>query len=110
MALKVPAQLAANCRKTPERTAWLGRLPDALRNLERRWSLTLHAPFEGEEVSCAWVAPVILADGTSTVLKLGMPHLEVVCPLTEIHRLVADRPPARELAAALRRANVEVHC
>jgi Transcriptional regulators of sugar metabolism len=32
--------------------------------------------------------------------KFGMPHLEVVCPLSDIHRLVTDRPPARELAAA----------
>src|SRR5881397_3198061 len=76
MALTIPGRLAANCRKTPERAAWLKRLPDALRNLERRWSLTLGAPFEGVEVSCAWVAPVERADGTSAVLKLGMPHLE----------------------------------
>ena len=76
MALSVPARLAANCRKTPERAAWLNRLPESLRNLERRWSLTLGAPFDGEEVSCAWVAPVMLADGTSAVLKLGMPHME----------------------------------
>jgi streptomycin 6-kinase len=76
MVLKVPGRLAANCRKTPERAAWLDRLPDALRNLERRWSLTLGAPFDGEDVSCAWVAPVALADGTSAVLKLGLPHME----------------------------------
>lgn len=76
MALRIPERLAANCRKTPERAAWLKRLPDVLRNLERRWSLTLGAPFEGEEVSCAWVAPVARKDGTSAVLKLGMPHIE----------------------------------
>ena len=76
MTLNVPERLAANCRKTPERAAWLDRLPDALRKLERRWSLTLGAPFDGEDVSCAWVAPVALADGTSAVLKLGMPHME----------------------------------
>ena len=76
MALNVPGRLKANCSKTPERAAWLNRLPDAVRNLERRWSLTLGAPFDGEEVSCAWVAPVALADGTTAVLKLGMPHME----------------------------------
>jgi streptomycin 6-kinase len=76
VALNVPGRLKANCRKTPERAAWLNRLPDAVRNLERRWSLTLGAPFDGEEVSCAWVAPVALADGTTAVLKLGMPHME----------------------------------
>ena len=76
MALIVPERLAAACRKTPERSAWLERLPDTLRELERRWSLTLGTPFGGEEVSCAWVAPVARADGTSAVLKLGMPHME----------------------------------
>src|SRR5882762_8282629 len=76
MVLKVPGRLAANCRKTPEGAAWLDRLPGALRNLEGRWSLTVGAPFDGEDVSCAWVAPVALADGTSAVLKLGMPHME----------------------------------
>src|SRR6266436_2548458 len=71
-----PARLAANCQKMPEGPAWLDRLPGALRELERRWSLTFGAPFDGEEVSCAWVAPVALADGTPAVLKLGMPHME----------------------------------
>jgi streptomycin 6-kinase len=74
MGVNVPRRLAANCRKTPERTAWLDRLPHALRKLERRWSLRLGAPFD--DVSCAWVAPVTLADGSSAVMKLGMPHME----------------------------------
>jgi hypothetical protein len=30
----------------------------------------------GGEVSCGWVAPAVRADGTSLVLKLGMPHME----------------------------------
>ena len=34
------------------------------------------APFDNNEVSCAWVAPAALADGTEVVLKIGMPHLE----------------------------------
>ena len=62
--------------RRPSARQWLDRLPDALRNLERRWSLTLGAPFDDEDASCAWVAPVALADGTSAVLKLGMPHME----------------------------------
>jgi streptomycin 6-kinase len=76
MSLKVPRRLASNCHKTPERAAWLDRLPHALLDLQHRWSLTLHAPFDGEEGSCAWVAPVTRADGSSAVLKLGMPHME----------------------------------
>jgi streptomycin 6-kinase len=47
-----------------------------LRDLEQRWSLTLDAPFDGEEVSCSYVAAVVRADGTRAVLKIGMPHME----------------------------------
>ena len=74
MALTVPEPLAVNCRQAPESAAWLERLPDTIRELERRWSLELHAPFDG--ASCAWVAPALLADGTTGVLKLAMPHME----------------------------------
>lgn len=75
MALTVPARLAANCGRTPERAAWLKRLPSTLQELKRRWRVSLGPPFEGE-VSCAWVAPVVRADGTAAVLKLSMPHME----------------------------------
>jgi streptomycin 6-kinase len=56
--------------------AWLDSLPGALQQLERRWNLTLGAPFDHGDVSCAWVAPVKLGDGSSAVLKIGMPHME----------------------------------
>jgi streptomycin 6-kinase len=76
MALTIPARLAAACRKSPEREEWLAQLPAKVRQLEWRWSLTLGAPFDSEEVSCSWVAPVVLATGRSAVLKIGMPHME----------------------------------
>ena len=76
MALKIPSGLAASCQKTPQRAAWLERLPDVLRDLELRWSLTLDTPFDGDEVSCSYVAPVARAYGTPAVLKIGMPHME----------------------------------
>ena len=76
MALRVPGGLAASCRKTPQRAAWLDRLPDVLRGLEHRWSLTLDAPFDGDEVSCSYMAAVVRTDGTRAVLKIGMPHME----------------------------------
>ncbi len=76
MTFTIPGRLAASCRDVPERAAWLAQLPDMLRDLEQRWSLTLGAPFDGDGVSCAWVAPVALATGRSAVLKLGMPHME----------------------------------
>jgi streptomycin 6-kinase len=74
--LNFPARLVENCGKAPERLDWLNRLPATLHELEHRWSLSLASPFDGEEGSCAWVAPVVRADGTAAVLKLGMPHLE----------------------------------
>jgi streptomycin 6-kinase len=72
----VPERLAETCHRVPERSAWLEWLPDAIHQLQDRWSLSLGAPFEGGDVSCAWVAPVVRADGTRAVLKLGMPHFE----------------------------------
>jgi streptomycin 6-kinase len=76
MALVIPDRLSASCQQTPERSDWLARLPDAIRELRERWSLTIGAPFDSNEVSCAWVAPVALADGTPAVLKIAMPHME----------------------------------
>ena len=76
MAFTVPELLAASCRTTPERAAWLERLPDTIHDLERRWALTVEAPFDGEAATASWVAPALLADGTSAVLKVGLPHME----------------------------------
>jgi len=63
-------------RATPERAAWLAQLPDVIAALERRWSLTVGPPFDEDRASCAWVAPVVIGDGTAAVLKLAMPHME----------------------------------
>ncbi|MGI8958950.1 MAG: aminoglycoside phosphotransferase family protein [Bryobacteraceae bacterium] len=76
MDLIVPPRLATVCGKSPERARWLEQLPQILRDVERRWSLTLEGPFDHEEVSCAWVAPVARATGAPAILKLGMPHME----------------------------------
>lgn len=73
---RISEQLAAACRGRPERRAWLERLPDVIRELQDKWSLSLGAPFNGNEASCAWVAPAVRRDGTRAVLKLGMPHME----------------------------------
>jgi streptomycin 6-kinase len=72
----VPGPLAEACRRAPDRRAWLERLPAVIRELQDRWSLSVRAPFDGSDVSCAWVAPVVRADGSRAVLKLGMPHFE----------------------------------
>jgi streptomycin 6-kinase len=78
----VPERLAAACRATPERLAWLQHVPEAVRDLQARWSLTLAAPFT--DASCAWVALGERADGFRVVLKIGMPHMEAE---HEIHGL-----------------------
>ncbi len=72
----IPERLAATCRGTPERRAWLQQLPDAIRAVQERWALVLEAPFDGNEGSCSWVAPAARRDGTRVILKLGMPHME----------------------------------
>ncbi len=76
MVFPIPQRLAASCRKTPESTAWLLRLPDIIHQVEQRWSLVLENPFDGQDVSCAWVAPVTRSNRSAAVLKVGMPHME----------------------------------
>ncbi len=72
----IPERLATTCRGTPASRAWLEQLPNAIRELQGRWSLVLDAPIDGNEVSCSWVAPATRSDGTRAILKLGMPHME----------------------------------
>jgi streptomycin 6-kinase len=72
----VPERLVETCHRMPERSAWLDRLPYVIHELQERWSLSVGAPFDCSDVSCAWVAPVTRSDGTPAVLKLGMPHFE----------------------------------
>jgi streptomycin 6-kinase len=74
--LPIPARLVENCAKVQERGLWLERLPHVVRDLERRWHLTLGPPFDGDGMVIAWVAPARLPSGTPAVLKVGMPHME----------------------------------
>ncbi|HET7929719.1 MAG TPA: aminoglycoside phosphotransferase family protein [Actinomycetota bacterium] len=75
VSLAVPRSLAANCRRSPGDAAWLERLPQVVDDLRRRWSLELEPPFDGPEVSAAWVAPVRRPAGPA-VLKVSLPHME----------------------------------
>jgi streptomycin 6-kinase len=76
VSLKVPARVAENCAKSPDGEAWLERLPELVEELQWRWSLILEPPFDGPEVSAAWVAPATRPDGSAAVLKIGVPHME----------------------------------
>ena len=58
---------------------WLSRLPETIAECERRWSLQVMLPFPS--LSYNYVAPVLRADGTDAVLKLGVPHHEFITEL-----------------------------
>jgi streptomycin 6-kinase len=72
----IPEQLAVRWRGSAEGAAWLDGLTHAVAEVERRWELALGPPFEGDDLTAAWVAPARRADGSGAVLKLGMPHME----------------------------------
>jgi streptomycin 6-kinase len=96
MANFIPPQLAAFCASSLEASEWLSRLPQTINDLASRWSLTLDPPFEGEDVSCSWVAPATLADGTLAILKIGLPHMEAEHEIDAL-RLLNGEPTARLL-------------
>ena len=76
MLLKIPDQLLAFCRMSPERAAWLDRLPELVKKSMRKWSLRVDRPLDGEEASCSFVSAVRRDDGTPAVLKKVMPNME----------------------------------
>src|SRR5690349_1652912 len=55
-----------------EGVAWLDALPNLVREYEQRWSIQLQPPYQN--LSYNFVAPSIRADGTTAVLKLGVPR------------------------------------
>ncbi|MDI7277140.1 MAG: aminoglycoside phosphotransferase family protein [Anaerolineae bacterium] len=76
--------------------AWAQRLPALIATLGERWGLRVLSPYGG--LAASYVAPVVCADGTEAVLKVGVPSPEL---LTEIEalRLYAGRGAARLLQA-----------
>jgi streptomycin 6-kinase len=99
MTLRIPDGLAASCRKTPERAAWLRQLPDIVEKLKDRWALKLDRRLDGEEPSCSYVAAMRCKDGTSAVLKIAMPHMEGEHEVQGLRFWDGD-PTVRLLAAA----------
>lgn len=76
MLLPIPQSLAVTCKTSDEWQDWLNGLPAVVDELKERWSLETDPPFDGPCVSCAWVAPATRRDGTTAILKVGMPHME----------------------------------
>lgn len=73
--LLIASELVMNCRKTPERKAWLEKLPHLLERVLAGWSLRLETSFP-HEGTASWISPVVRSDGMQAVLKLAMPHME----------------------------------
>ena len=60
---------------------WLNRLPALLERFAQEWGLTLDPPFA---LSCNYVVPARLADGTRVVLKAGAPRDELQTEITAL--------------------------
>lgn len=76
MNVDIPAPFARQIRATfrAEGEAWLARLPSLVAACQARWGLALEPPVAN--LSYNWVAPATLPDGTSAMLKLGVPESE----------------------------------
>lgn len=57
--------------------AWRTALPETVRALERKWSVSAGTPFASTS-RMTWVAPARRADGTDVVLKIGRRHAEAM--------------------------------
>ena len=74
--------------------------------------LTADGPTE-VETRAVWVKREMLERARRTRLlvdatKFGSRHLEIVCPLERLGGLVTDRAPTGALAAAIKRARLEL--
>lgn len=55
----------------PAGQEWFKRIPDITSKLEKKWNLKVESPFD---LTWNYVAPVIQADGTAAVIKIGFPQ------------------------------------
>ncbi len=96
MSIAIPPALARNVVETwaDEGVRWLARLPALLDEVARDWSLTLGRVYP---LSFHWVTSVTRADGSTAVLKLGVPagHLSVEAAALHTYGGVGCGPAAR---------------
>jgi len=96
----------------PDCIAFLGRY-NANRAVIGASGLTMEGPNEANSNSAA-IKRAMFARAQERILlidhlKFGQPNLEVVCPLQDINRIVTDKAPSREIALALRKAEIELN-
>ena len=92
---------------------------DFLRRFRANWAVIGAGGITTEGITdvnsnSSWVKRVMLERSERSLLlvdhsKFDTTHLEVVCTLGRLTNLVTDLKPGREMSAALREANVEVH-
>ena len=97
----------------PDAIAFLGRF-NANRVFMSASGITAEGPNEANSGAAALKRAMLRRAEQRVLLldsgKFDQPSLEVVCPLSDLHRLVCDAPPPRGLGEALREAGVETHC
>ncbi|MBV8528754.1 MAG: kinase [Candidatus Dormibacteraeota bacterium] len=71
--LEIPHNLASAA--TDGRGDWLRALPEVIKDVAGRWSLSVGPPFQPGG-STAWVSPARRQDGSEVVLKVAMSHPE----------------------------------
>jgi len=62
--------------------SWWRELPQLLERCARRWSLRILPPFDN--LSYNYVAPAVRADGSEVVLKVGVPHPELLSEMAAL--------------------------
>ena len=95
----------------PDTISYLSRF-NANRAVIGSSGITLEGPNDVSSNAAA-IKRAMLARSQEHILlidhsKFELPNLEVVCPLTEIHRVVTDQAPPPELESALAKARVEI--
>lgn len=96
----------------PDCIAFLSRY-NANRAVIGASGLTIEGPNEANSNAAAVKRAMLARAQERTLLidhlKFGQPNLEVICPLDGLNRIVTDKAPSRELALALRKAEVELN-
>ncbi|MCA1840901.1 MAG: aminoglycoside phosphotransferase family protein [Actinobacteria bacterium] len=75
---KIPSRLIEASVKVEGGSRWLSDLPNMIKNASEHWKIEVSEPFDSPDVSCAWVAEARRTDGSTVVLKIGMPHMEAM--------------------------------
>ena len=89
-AIEIPGNFARRIERThgDYGRAWLGKLPSLIAGCERRWSLSVGAPFE--PLTHSYTAPARDRRGAGVVLKLAVPGPFVVAEVDALRLFDGD--------------------